>query len=196
MYIYLLHQPACRDVVHQQSLTSKCLCNMVLIIGFFTTKTCTDRVWLAIIKVQGHFFVFASWDFNFIASFLVSSTMMLRSNHFFQGGPGDQPCWMIRNKNLRTFGDLHLFRMTLVHPGMLMSLGRIQCWKISEACNVNHGYLPTYLKLLVTEFTDPSGDVRLDLLNKFQEEKCHLGLVTSNPEAWKRCRIRRVILLH
>lgn len=29
------------------------------------------------------------------------------------------------------------------------------------------------------------GDVRLDLLNKFQEEKCHLGLVTSNPEAWK-----------
>jgi len=42
-----------------------------------------------------------------------------------------------------TFGDLHLFRMTLVHPGMLM----------------------------------------LDLLNKFQEEKCHLGLVTSNPEA-------------
>ncbi|CAK9036016.1 DUF21 domain-containing protein At5g52790 (CBS domain-containing protein CBSDUF5) [Durusdinium trenchii] len=42
-----------------------------------------------------------------------------------------------------TFGDLHLFRMTLVHPGMLM----------------------------------------LDLLNKFQDEKCHLGLVTSNPEA-------------
>ena len=25
--------------------------------------------------------------------------------------------------------------------------------------------------------------MRLDLLNKFQEEKCHLGLVTSNPEA-------------
>lgn len=56
--------------------------------------------------------------------------------------------------------------------------------KISQACNVNHGYLPTYLKLLVTEFTASSGgDVRLDLLNKFQEEKCHLGLVTSNPEA-------------
>lgn len=44
---------------------------------------------------------------------------------------------------------------------------------------MNHGYLPTYLKLHGLFW----GDVRLDLLNKFQEEKCHLGLVTSNPEA-------------
>ena len=75
--------------------------------------------------------------------------------------------------------------MTLVHPGMLMSLGRIQCWK--------------FLKLAMWIMDTPNlpqascdrvhgplwGDVRLDLLNKFQEEKCHLGLVTSNPEAWK-----------
>ena len=36
---------------------------------------------------------------------------------------------------------------------------------------------------------------RLDLLNKFQEEKCHLGLVTSNPSMNREELIKEAVML-
>lgn len=149
----------------------------------FTTKTCRGRVWLKIIDMGSRALGVC------LEAWIIFSRVCLEIN------VRTTKTRVRINKNLRTFGDLHLFRMTLVHPGMLMSLGRIQCWK--------------FLKLAMWIMDTPNlpqascdrvrgpfwGDVRLDLLNKFQEEKCHLGLVTSNPEAWKRCRIRRVVLL-
>ncbi len=60
--------------------------------------------------------------------------------------------WELHKKTLRTFGDLHLFRMTLVHPGMLMSLGRIHPWKCLKLAVWIMDIPVLYLKHLVTMF--------------------------------------------
>ena len=82
---------------------------------------------------------------------------------------------------LRKFGDLHLLKMTVVPGNMLMLLGFFAAPSVAASGDRRLSH-----------------NARLDLLNKFQagslaavvrlshfvseEEKCHLGLVTSNPE--------------